>query len=319
MGLLESLFWGYAFKGAETSEFVKIFYRFTITFTLFSGFLSLLAKKDKKNISVPQRKESYRQIGVKILLIGLTYFIIYNLFGYFVAWQFEETRVFYTGSTENIGFLKSMWQNITDPKFVLVHYSRGILFGISGYILHTILKCSRILEIIIMALIFGGFGFQIVLPNPLLPEMVRISHFIETTSSMLVFGAIAGLILTNQKKVVLPSTLFILLLASSCQKGPEIRFGFDSEFSKDSHGLTIMSVNNSYQTVSLDGKVYINEGEIQVELINPEGVKEYSAQILGPKTIDISEAYTGIKGYWKLKYQSVNGTGSIDLHMNTSN
>lgn len=319
MGLLESLFWGYAFKGTEISEFIRIFYRFTITFTLFSGFLSLLAKKDKKNLSVPHRKENFREVGIKILLIALAYFIIYNLFGYFIAWQFEETREFYTGSTNNIGFFNSMWENVSNPTFVLVHTFRGLLFGIAGYIFHNILKCSKTKKVLIMALIFGGFGFQIVLPNPLLPEMVRISHFIETTTSMLVFGTIVGIIFTYKKRIILPSALMILLLASSCQKEFEIRFGFDSEFSKDSYGLTIMNVNKNDELVTLEGEISITEGEIQVDLINPDGVKEFSAIIIGPNKIEVSEAYLSKTGNWKLKYRSNNGVGTINLHMNTAN
>jgi hypothetical protein len=57
-----------------------------------------------------------------------------------------------------------------------------------------------------MALIFGGFGFQIILPNPLFPEMVRISHFIETTLSMLVFGLVAGYVFSYKNKKIVNNT-----------------------------------------------------------------------------------------------------------------
>ncbi|WP_157482934.1 hypothetical protein [Geofilum rubicundum] len=207
MGLLESLFWGDAFKGVDVSEFIGIFLRFVITFSLFSGFLAIIGKKRTSSIHFFKQAANYKQAGIKILLIGLAYFVIYNLFGYFIAWQFEATRQFYTGSIENIGFFQSMWQNISNPVFVIVHTFRGMLFGVAGYLFHNILKCSRSRKIIILALIFGGFGFQIVLPNPLLPEMVRISHFIETTSSMLLFGALVGVIF-NYKKAKSSGSLY---------------------------------------------------------------------------------------------------------------
>ena len=91
-----------------------------------------------------------------------------------------------------------MFQNISDPVFVLVHLFRGVLFGIAGYLFHSILSCSRKKELLIMSLLFGGFGFQIILPNPMFPEIVRISHFLETTSSMLVFGFLVGYVLSNK-------------------------------------------------------------------------------------------------------------------------
>ncbi len=195
MGLLESLFWSHAFKGIGTVEFLKVFCRFVITFALFSAYLSIISKKTMPNKNYIETRENYKLIGKKILLISLVYFVVYNLFGYFIAWQFEATRIFYTGNTELKGFFSAMIQNISDPKFVAVHIFRGILFGISGYIFHTILKGSKKKLIVIMALIFGGFGFQIILPNPFFPEIVRLSHFLETSLSMLLFGGLVAYIL----------------------------------------------------------------------------------------------------------------------------
>lgn len=319
MGLLESLFWGDAFKGVDVSEFIRIFLRFVLTFSLFSGFLALLAKRKTVNNQKPKQSINFIQTGIKILLIALTYFVIYNLFGYFIAWQFEATRVFYTGSIENIGFLPSMWQNISNPTFVLVHNFRGILFGIVGYIFHNILICSKTKKIIIMSLIFGGFGFQIVLPNPLLPEMVRISHFIETTTSMLLFGAVVGLIFSYKKRVNLPAGLLLLLLASSCQKEPIIRFGFDCDFGKNSQGLTIMNVSSSAKSITLTGDVLVSEGDLLVELVNPSGEIVFTNQFATPKTLHVNESFPAISGNWKLKYKSLEGVGAINLHLNIVN
>lgn len=282
MGLLESLFWGDAFKGVEINEFIRIFYRFTITFTLFSAFLALIAKKGMLSVMTSEPKENYKQVGIKIFLISLVYFIIYNLFGYLIAWQFEATREFYTGSSLNIGFFQSIRENISNPDFVLVHTFRGLLFGVAGYIFNNILKCSRTKKVIIMSLIFGGFGFQIVLPNPLLPEMVRISHFIETTSSMLLFGAIAGFLLNYKKRLSLPVAIMLLLLASSCQREPIIRYGFDCDFGKNSQGLTIMNVGSSVKSITLIGEVAVDEGEVLVELEDSTGEIVFIGHVVSP-------------------------------------
>lgn len=200
MGLLELLFWRNAFKGIETCEFIKIFYRSVLTFILFSAFLATISKKTILNRDHCETKENYIRIAKKILLISIIYFIIYNIFGYFVAWQFEVTRSFYTGSIEMKGFFSIVLKNISDPKFVFVQIFRGMLFGIAGHIFYTLITCSRNKSLLIMALIFGGFGFQIILPNPLFPEMVRISHFIETTLSMIFFGVITSYIFSYKNK-----------------------------------------------------------------------------------------------------------------------
>jgi hypothetical protein len=170
-----------------------------------------------------------------------------------------------------------------------------------------------------MSLIFGGFGFQIVLPNPLLPEMVRISHFIETTTSMLLFGAVVGLIFSYKKRVNLPAGLLLLLLASSCQKEPIIRFGFDCDFGKNSQGLTIMNVSSSAKSITLTGDVLVSEGDLLVELVNPSSEIVFTNQFATPKTLHVNESFPAISGNWKLKYKSLEGVGAINLHLNIVN
>ncbi len=316
MGLLESLFWGDAFKGVEISEFIKIFLRFLLTFSLFSGFLSLIAKGGAPAIQIAKKQKRYPHFGIKILAIAIVYFIIYNVFGYFIAWQFEAIRVFYTGSIEKIGFFQSMGQNLSNPAFILVHTFRGLLFGLSGYIFHRILDCSQNKKIMIMSLLFGGFGFQIVLPNPLLPEMVRVSHFIETTSSMLVFGALVGLMLNYNRRINLPAILALLLLVVSCQKEPIIRFGFDSDFGKNSQGITIMNSSSGAKTITLTGKIVLNEGGVLLELNDPIGKNVFTNQLVSPTILNVEESFPAVSGNWKLKYKSLDGEGSIKLHLN---
>ncbi|MBU1580419.1 MAG: hypothetical protein KJ754_13385 [Bacteroidetes bacterium] len=317
---MESLFWGEAFKAVDINEFIRIFLRFLITFSLFTGFLSLLSKKISSNDHVPKQLINYPQLAAKIFVIGLIYFIVYNLFGYFIAWQFEATRVFYTGVIEKLDFFEAMWQNISNPAFVFVHIFRGILFGFAGYMFHKILKCSRSKKALIMALIFGGFGFQIVLPNPLLPEMVRISHFIETTTSMLLFGAIVSLVYSYKKSINLPAVLLLAFLVSSCQKEPIRRFGFDTDFGKNSQGLTIMHIGCCADTIKLTGEYSMAEGKVLIELIDPTGETVFSSYYNFPGSLQVNESFSAISGNWKLKYKSLEGEGSISLHLsiNTS-
>lgn len=203
MGFIESFFWLDSLKVIGRDEIVSVFFRFLITFTLFSAYLSMISKKNEIANIKDKTSINYKLISQKIILIAVIYIIIYNLFGYFVAWQFEATRIYYTGHSELKGFFTMLFQNFSDLKFVIVHFFRGILFGLAGYIFYNLLECSKSKKLLILALIFGGFGFQIVLPNPIFPEMVRISHFIETTSSMMIFGLIVGFIFSYQKGKIL--------------------------------------------------------------------------------------------------------------------
>ena len=202
MGLFESVFWLDSLGVLDYNEIMKIFFRFLITFTLFSGYLTILYKRNSEATNEGVRWMNFKLLAQKLLLIGVIYMFIYNLFGYFVAWQFEATRVYYTGSSELKGFFTMLYLNLSDPKFVIVHFCRGLFFGLSGYLFYSLLNCSKPKKAFILALIFGGFGFQIILPNPIFPELVRISHFIETTSSMIIFGLIVGYVFSYRKNKI---------------------------------------------------------------------------------------------------------------------
>ena len=116
-------------------------------------------------------------------------------------------------------------------------------------------------------------------------------------------------------KTAFNSILTVLLLASSCQKEPMIRFGFDTDFDKNSQGLTIMTVNHSAEAISLTGEVFVTEGKVLIELIAPSGEIAFSSKVISPNNLFVNESYQTISGNWKLKYKSLDGVGSMDLHL----
>jgi filamentous hemagglutinin family protein len=115
----------------------------------------------------------------------------------------------------------------------------------------------------------------------------------------------------NMKNII----VLILLLTSSCQKEPDIRFGFDADFGKNSHGLTIMNVVKNTQTISLKGNIAVTDGEILVELINPDGDIVFVQNLKSPESLDVNESFPAVEGNWKLKYASIEGVGSVTLHL----
>lgn len=122
----------------------------------------------------------------------------------------------------------------------------------------------------------------------------------------------------NALKINILATI-IMLLASSCQKEPIIRFGFDCDFGKNSQGLTIMNVSSSAKSITLAGEVAVDEGEILVELENPTGEIVFTGHLVSPIALQVNESYPAVSGNWKLRYNSLEGEGSIDLHLNIVN
>ena len=118
-------------------------------------------------------------------------------------------------------------------------------------------------------------------------------------------------------KPLFPIALAIFLLSNSCFKEPEIRFGFDTVFGTKSQGISEMNVSSNVRTVSLKGEIVVTDGEVLVELISPLDESVFTRNLRSPGSIYINESYQAEKGKWKLKYKSLDGTGSMKLHLST--
>jgi len=64
-----------------------------------------------------------------------------------------------------------------------------------------------------------------------------------------------------------------------------------------------------------DSDVFVAEGEVLIELIAPSGETVFSSLVTSPNSLYVDESYQTISGNWKLKYKSLDGEGSIDLHL----
>lgn len=146
-----------------------------------------------------------------------------------------------------------------------------------------------------------------------------ISHFNETTTSMPLFRSLVELIINYKEKINLSVVLMMLLLGSSCQKEPIIRFGFETEFGKKSHGLSIMNVSNTAKEISLQGEISLSEGEVLVDLINPTGERDYTIVLISPGSRFVNESFAAVPGNWKLRYRSNEGSGFLKLHLSMVN
>lgn len=112
--------------------------------------------------------------------------------------------------------------------------------------------------------------------------------------------------------------LFVISIAllASCVKDSYNRYGFDSDFGKDSSGLTLMSISSKVSSIALSGNIIMGSGEMKVEFIDPDGFIVYSRDFFAPGNYFVNETFKASHGIWRLRYTSMEGTGSIDLHAN---
>lgn len=116
-------------------------------------------------------------------------------------------------------------------------------------------------------------------------------------------------------RIILVILTLCLIFLNSCEKEPVHRVGFDSPIEKESSGLTILHVGGSVLSLSLEGRIEVTNGEVLLELTGPNGATEYTEIIQAGQEKLISSSFQAKKGFWKLKYKSNQGLGTIDLHL----
>ena len=196
MTQIETLFFGHAF--IVLSKFDIVLLMLAGLFPLL-GVTALLVKffqHEEDNIVYEREKINIKDILIKLGIIGIIYLCVYMLFGYFVAWQFEELRIFYSGSTEKLSFWEKLVNNVkTNPIIFPFQILRGILFGIAIIPIKNMVSKNKMVFITSVCLVYLCTAVVLIIPNALFPDMVRIAHLIEMSSSMLLFGIIVGNIL----------------------------------------------------------------------------------------------------------------------------
>ncbi len=147
-------------------------------------------------LAVAERVLTMKTQAARFGLLAIVYVVLYYLFGYYVAWQNPELRLYYSGTTE----LKSLYQvmrfNVTGTPWMLpFQFGRGLLWALFAYPVVRMLNTRRIETASIIAALFGVWSFALLMPNPLMPASVAHSHFWETLWCDLLLGAIVGWVL----------------------------------------------------------------------------------------------------------------------------
>ena len=129
-------------------------------------------------------------------ILAIVYVVLYYLFGYYVAWQNPELRLYYSGTTELNSLYQTMRSTVTGTPWMLAfQFGRGLLWALFAYPVVRMLNTRRIETAGIIAALFGVWSFVLFMPNPLMPASVAHSHFWETLWSDLLLGAIVGWVL----------------------------------------------------------------------------------------------------------------------------
>jgi len=164
MAQIETFYFRDAFTFMTNVEILNIILRGVITTAIVVPLTVIIFGKQKatREISI---KESLERIEIKSWmkkapLFSLFYIIIYLLFGYYVAWQFEAVRMFYSGSTEQLNFMTQIVRTMREmPLFLPYHFIRGLLWVVFSIPIILMIDGSRIKTMMGLILIFSYHGF----------------------------------------------------------------------------------------------------------------------------------------------------------------
>ena len=138
---------------------------------------------------------------LKRLAISVVLFIfLYMFFGYFVAWRNPVLRQFYGGvdAPNFLVALKNSWQ--TRPGIYLLQVFRGILYFVCVLPLVRMLPAAKWEAALTISAFLSVWSLALLLPNPIMPRTVALSHFWETLMCFLIFGAVLGWMLSDSTR-----------------------------------------------------------------------------------------------------------------------
>ncbi len=191
MTQIETLFFNNAFVGLGRGDVVLMMLGefFAIAITVF---LLVIILKRKSNENETEKIDWKSFVG-RMLINGLIYMVIYFVFGYFVAWKSEDLRVFYSGSTVDVGFLGQLYSNAVNSFIIYpFQFFRGMLFTLGIVPLMKISWKHKHDFVIGVCAVFLCTAVGLLVPNFLFPDTVRLRHLVEMVTSMLLFGIITA-------------------------------------------------------------------------------------------------------------------------------
>jgi len=131
----------------------------------------------------------------KLALIAILYVIVYFTFGYYVAWRTPGLPEYYGG--QDVGFLPGFGNTMRDtPWLPFLQLLRSMIWTAIGCIIIRMHKGGVLETGIAVGLAFSILmAAPLLLPNPIMGDVVARAHLYELLSSNFVFGFLMSMIL----------------------------------------------------------------------------------------------------------------------------
>jgi hypothetical protein len=135
----------------------------------------------------------------KLAAVALVYLILYFTFGYFIAWRNPAVLEYYGGIDEG-SFFAHMSTVIRNESWLIpFQILRAMLWVAIALPVIRMMKGPWQETALTLGLLFAVvMNAQLLLPNPYMPQVVRMTHLIETASSNFIFGVVVGWLFTQR-------------------------------------------------------------------------------------------------------------------------
>ncbi len=126
-------------------------------------------------------------MGPVLLLSLIAYPLIYETFGYYVAWQNEHLRQYYSGSSELKSFTTQLESFFIDGIYFF-QVLRAVIWIIISIPIVLLLRENKIAQYALVAFLSALPAVQLFIPNPYMPAEIAMTHFVETFPSNFLWG-----------------------------------------------------------------------------------------------------------------------------------
>jgi hypothetical protein len=131
-------------------------------------------------IPAPQPKKIIPWLA---LLIVIGYPALYLTFGYYVAWQNESLRVYYTSSAELASFPHQVSEAFSNGIY-LFQIFRALIWVVMTVPLVVLLKGNTFRQFAVVGVLTALLPTSLLfIPNPYMPYDIAMTHFVETSTS----------------------------------------------------------------------------------------------------------------------------------------
>jgi hypothetical protein len=181
----------------------RLFVAGVIIAAVFAPLAVLILGKARSQTNETSRLKMTVSVWIaKSFAIVIAYLFLYFTFGYFIAWKNEAVRAYYDGSDPG-SFVTHITNLLrAEPLLFLLQVVRALLWTAIAVPVIKMMKGGWWETGLAVALLFAVMTSQLLLPNPLMPDEVRMVHLVETATSNFLFGWLVVLIL-----LVIPKSL----------------------------------------------------------------------------------------------------------------